>query len=77
MHRAVGTLLGKSVAGAVRLRGKSGGQAMPGLVVETLIPGYLGVMLRQLPDGVIIITGTNGKTTTTKMVVELLQASTY
>jgi len=75
MHRAVGTLLGKSVAGAVRLRGKSGGQAMPGLVVETLIPGYLGVMLRQLPDGVIIITGTNGKTTTTKMVVELLQAN--
>ena len=75
MRRAVGTLLGKSVAGAVRIRGKSGGQAMPGLVVETLIPGYLGVMLRQLPDGVIIITGTNGKTTTTKMVVELLQAN--
>lgn len=48
---------------------------MPGLVVETLVPGYLGVMLRQLPDGVVIITGTNGKTTTTKMVVELLRAN--
>jgi lipid II isoglutaminyl synthase (glutamine-hydrolysing) len=47
---------------------------MPGLVVETLIPGYLGTMLGQLPEGVVIITGTNGKTTTTKMVVELLQA---
>jgi len=74
MRRTVGTLLGKSVAGAVRLRGKSGGQALPGLVVETLVPGYLGVMLRQLPQGVVIITGTNGKTTTTKMVVELLLA---
>lgn len=75
MRKTVGTLLGKSVAGAVRLRGRSGGQAMPGLVVETLVPGYLGVMLGQLPNGVVIITGTNGKTTTTKMVVELLRTN--
>lgn len=75
MRKTVGTLLGKSVATAVKVRGKSGGQAMPGLVVETLVPGYLGVMLRQLPEGVVIITGTNGKTTTTKMVVELLRAN--
>ncbi|HEY4160712.1 MAG TPA: DUF1727 domain-containing protein [Candidatus Saccharimonadales bacterium] len=75
MRKALGTLLGKTVAGTVRLRGKSGGQALPGLVVETLVPGYLGAMLGQLPDGVVIVTGTNGKTTTTKMVVELLRAN--
>lgn len=75
MRKTVGTLVGKSVAGAVKLRGRSGGQAMPGLVVETLVPGYLGSMLKQLPEGVVVITGTNGKTTTTKMVVELLQKS--
>jgi len=75
MRKTVGTLLGKSVAQAVKLRGKSGGQAMPGLVVESILPGYLGVMLKQLPEGVVLITGTNGKTTTTKMVVELLRAS--
>lgn len=75
MRKTVGTLLGKSVAGVVRMRGKSSGQSMPGLVVEALIPGYLGVMLKQLPGGVVIITGTNGKTTTTKMVVELLRAN--
>lgn len=74
MRKTVGTLLGKSVARAVAVRGKSGGQAMPGLVVESLIPGYLASMLRQLPEGVVVITGTNGKTTTTKMVVELMQA---
>jgi UDP-N-acetylmuramyl tripeptide synthase len=75
MRKVIGTLLGKSVAGAVKLRGKSGGQAMPGLVVETMVPGYLGKMLKQLNGGVVVITGTNGKTTTTKMVVELLQAN--
>lgn len=65
--------MGKTIAGAVRLRGRSGGQALPGLVVETLVPRYLGAMLGQLPEGVVIITGTNGKTTTTKMVVEMLR----
>jgi UDP-N-acetylmuramyl tripeptide synthase len=75
VRRIVGTVLGKSVAKAVQLRGKSSGQSMPGLVVETLVPGYLGVMLHKLPEGVVIITGTNGKTTTTKMVVEILQAN--
>ena len=63
------------MAKAVKLRGKSSGQSMPGLVVETLVPGYLGVMLRKLPEGVVIVTGTNGKTTTTKMVVEVLRAN--
>jgi UDP-N-acetylmuramyl tripeptide synthase len=32
-------------------------------------------MLSQLPEGVVVITGTNGKTTTTKMVVELFEAT--
>ncbi len=75
MRRVLGTAVGKTIAGAIRLRGKSGGQAAPGLVVERFFPGYLPSMLKQLPEGVVIITGTNGKTTTTKMVVELLQAN--
>lgn len=48
---------------------------MPGLVVEKFVPGYLGAMLRTLPEGVVVVTGTNGKTTTTKMIVELLRAN--
>lgn len=74
MHRFLGTAIGKTVRGLTKLRG-TGGQALPGLVVERLLPKYLATMLAQLPDGVVVITGTNGKTTTTKMVVELLKAS--
>lgn len=48
---------------------------MPGLVVQTVMPGYLGAMLHKLSGGIVIVTGTNGKTTTTKMIVELLQAN--
>ncbi|MHA7190702.1 MurT ligase domain-containing protein [Arthrobacter sp. MDT2-16] len=64
-------LVGKAVRVASRLRG--GGSAFPGLVVERLDPGFMGRALSTLPRGVVVVSGTNGKTTTTKMVVELLE----
>ncbi len=74
MQKFLGTVLGKSVKAGLAYR-KGGGQALPGLVVEKLFPSYVGAMLNKLPEGVVIITGTNGKTTTTKMVVHLLKAN--
>lgn len=66
------TLLGKGVRTASRLRG-GGGSALPGLLIEHVDPAFLARTLSQLPRGIVVISGTNGKTTTTKMVVELLQ----
>ncbi len=66
------TLLGKVIRRAAALRG--GGSALPGLVVEKLDPRFLEHTLGELPRGVVIISGTNGKTTTTKMVVSLLES---
>lgn len=74
MQKLLGTTLGKSLRQATKLR-KGSGQALPGLIVERLFPDYYTQMLAQLPHGVIVVTGTNGKTTTTKMVVELLRAN--
>ncbi|MGO2139318.1 MAG: MurT ligase domain-containing protein [Leucobacter sp.] len=64
--------VGKAVRAAARLRG--GGSALPGLVVERLDPGFMARGLARLPLGVIAVSGTNGKTTTTKMIVEMLEA---
>lgn len=64
--------LGKSVRYAARLRG--GGSALPGLFVEKISPDFIKETLGQLPRGTVVISGTNGKTTTTKMVVALLEA---
>lgn len=72
MKQQIITILGKGVRKAAQLKG--GGSALPGLVVERLDPNFLRTALSQLPYGVAIISGTNGKTTTTKMVVELLQS---
>lgn len=68
------TLFGKGILLALRLAGRKG-TALPGLLIEKIYPQYLNLMLDKLPRGVIIITGTNGKTTTTKVVTELLRAS--
>jgi UDP-N-acetylmuramyl tripeptide synthase len=63
--------LGKIVLLALRAVGRRG-NALPGLVVEKIFPGYLSRVMGRLPSGVIVISGTNGKTTTTKMVAAIL-----
>ena len=65
-------ILGKAVRAAARLRG--GGSALPGLFVEKISPDFIKDTLASLPRGIVVISGTNGKTTTTKMVVALLEA---
>ena len=72
MFTALTVTAGKAVKKLAQLRG--GGSALPGLVVEKLDRGFLSRTLAQLPHGVVVVSGTNGKTTTTKMVVELLRA---
>ncbi|HZW42837.1 MAG TPA: MurT ligase domain-containing protein [Dermatophilaceae bacterium] len=68
---SVAVAAGKVARAATRLRG--GGSAMPGLVVERLDPRFLTHALADLPRGVVVVTGTNGKTTTTKMLVAILR----
>ena len=62
---------GKVARVVSRLRG--GGSALPGLVVERLDPRFLTHALADLSRGVVVVTGTNGKTTTTKMLVAILR----
>jgi UDP-N-acetylmuramyl tripeptide synthase len=72
MTKPLVTILGKTVKSIAKLRG--GGSALPGLVVEHIDPEFIKRTLTSLPLGVVVISGTNGKTTTTKMVVELLES---
>lgn len=63
----------KSLGWTLRAVGRHGA-TLPGLIIERLHPGFLDSMLKKLPDGVIVVSGTNGKTTTTKVITELLRA---
>lgn len=57
----------------LRMLGKNA-SALPGLIVETLSPGFLTRVLKPVEHKIVLITGTNGKTTSTKMLVHTLRA---
>ena len=68
----ISIIIGKAIQKATKLRG-NGGSALPGLVIERINPSFIKKILSKLPYGVVVISGTNGKTTTTKIIAELLQ----
>lgn len=72
LRTTAAVVAGKSARLAARLRG--GGSAMPGLVVERIDPQFLAHALGSIPDGIVVVSGTNGKTTTTKMLASVLRA---
>jgi len=67
-------LIGRLIRVAVRLIRPGGGSALPGLVVSKLAPNLVYKTLRSFPSGYVAITGTAGKSTTTKMVVAIVRA---
>lgn len=55
--------------------GRGGGGALPGLIAEKLDPKIGQRLAANLPKGIILVTGTNGKTTTTKLIAAALEAA--
>lgn len=55
--------------------GRGGGTAIPGLLLNWLRPEATAEMARSVTDGVILLSGTNGKTTTARLVRAALDAN--
>jgi UDP-N-acetylmuramyl tripeptide synthase len=72
LHSIPAIIVGKTVRTASRISG-SGGSAFPGQVVERFDPNFLENLLSKLPYGVVLVTGTNGKTTTTHLIKQILR----
>lgn len=70
--RLISLWIGKTIFMLLRALGRRG-SALPGLVIEKLHPKFMAQSLVKIPGGVIVITGTNGKTTTTKMLTYVLR----
>ena len=73
LRTTAAVIAGKAARAASRVRG-GGGSAFPGLVAERVDPRFLEHALADVREGVVVVTGTNGKTTTTRMLVALLRA---
>ncbi|CAN5386074.1 Mur ligase family protein [soil metagenome] len=72
MRTALAVVAGRAVRVVARLRG--GGSAMPGRVTLLVEPRFLTRAVEKLPLGVVFVSGSNGKSTTTHMLVGMLRA---
>lgn len=71
--RTAAIIAGKTTASATRLLRMGGGTSLPGLVADRVHPGLVRELAEQVGGGFIVVTGTNGKTTTTKMLSGMLR----
>ncbi len=72
LRTSAAILAGKTVRWVARRRG--GGSALPGLVAERVDPQVLARALAHVPEGIVVVSGTNGKTTTTKLLAAIIRA---
>jgi UDP-N-acetylmuramyl tripeptide synthase len=73
MRLAVEAALARGVGGLSRLAGRGGGTTLPGKLLWKLDPGAIDRLARRLPGGSVLVSATNGKTTTAAMVAEILR----
>jgi UDP-N-acetylmuramyl tripeptide synthase len=64
-------LVGKALRFVLRLRG--GGSAVPGRIALVLEPKFLQKTLGRMSSGIYFVSGSNGKSTTTAMLVKVLR----
>ncbi|MEP6693567.1 MAG: MurT ligase domain-containing protein [Chloroflexota bacterium] len=65
---------GKLTRIGLQLAGR-GGTALPGLVALTIDPDLIASLASELAHGVVLVSGTNGKTTTARMLSDIVRAS--
>ena len=72
MRLAVESFAARAAARLSRFAGAGGGTTIPGKLLWKLDPGAIDALAARLPGGAALVSATNGKTTTTAMVAEIL-----
>ena len=67
-------LIGRATRTLIRKVRPGGGSALPGLILSKIAPRLLAKTLSSFPDGLLVVTGSAGKSTTTKMLVAIARA---
>jgi UDP-N-acetylmuramyl tripeptide synthase len=65
----------KVASAGIRRAGRGGGTAAPGLVADWIDPALLTKLAGRLELGAIVVAGTNGKTTTSRMIADILESN--
>lgn len=75
VRREVAIVAAKVTGGLSRRLRFGGGTALPGLVAERVDPRIVSRLASDLGGGTVLITGTNGKTTTSRIIRRIVTAS--
>lgn len=73
MRRTLAVLAGKATGALSRASGRGGGTTFPGDVARAIDPSVLHRLSADLAGGAVLVTGTNGKTTTSRLIANLLE----
>ena len=68
------TIAARTVGWLSRVAGRGGGTTLPGKLLWKVDPGAVDALAARLPGGVVLVSATNGKTTTTAMAARILGA---
>jgi UDP-N-acetylmuramyl tripeptide synthase len=74
LRRGAAIAAGRATGQVTRRLGVGGGTTLPGLIAEKIDPTIVADLAAQVRGGAIVITGTNGKTTTSGLVAAALRA---
>ena len=66
-------LAARLVAAISRLAGTGGGTTLPGKLLWKVHPGAIDRLAARLPSGTMLVSATNGKTTTAAMAAQILR----
>jgi UDP-N-acetylmuramyl tripeptide synthase len=74
MRTLLALAVGRVLRVLIRIVRRGGGSALPGLVVSKIAPNLLSSSLAKFKSGFVVVTGSAGKSTTTKMLVAIVRA---
>lgn len=73
MRKFFAILIGRLAGKLSKSTGRGSGSTIPGVVAQKIDPNIISKLSGKLPGGIVLITGTNGKTTTAKMLATILE----
>ena len=69
--------VGRIVRFIIRIFRRGGGSAFPGTVASSIAPNLLSDAIRSARKGLVVVSGSSGKSSTTQILVALLRAHGY
>lgn len=74
MRTALALLVGRLVRKVIRSFRHGGGSAIPGTIAAKIQPNLLAKAIESFPGGLVVVSGSAGKSSTTKYLVKILQS---